>query len=52
MAGNYWSGKEVMALLLEQGGDQIITEEVVEAVAICGQDKVLNLAQQSVRLSV
>ena len=48
----YWGVKDAMALLLERRGDHIITEEVVEAVTICGQDKVLNLAQRSVRLSV
>ena len=33
-AGNNWSGKEVMTLLLDRWGDQItITEEVVEAAA-------------------
>jgi hypothetical protein len=32
VAGNIQNGKEVMALLLEQRGDEIeITEEVVEA---------------------
>lgn len=46
-AGNGGSGKEVMALLLDQDGDQIATpEDVVKAAATCGENRVLSLLFQ------
>lgn len=47
-----WSGKELMMLLLEQRGvDVIITEEVIKAAATCGQDQTLKIIEKHSKLS-
>ena len=51
-AGNEESGKEVMTLLLEQrGADVMITEEVMKAAATCGQDGVLKIIEEIFKIS-
>ena len=51
-AGNSRNGKEVMTLLLEQrGADMMITEEVVKAAVTCGQDRVLKTIEEKFKIS-
>ena len=52
-AGNEENGKEVMTLLLEQrGADVMITEGVVKAAATCGQDGVLKIIEENFKISL
>lgn len=52
-AGNWQSGKEVMALLLEQrGADVVITEKVVKAAATSGQEGVLQTIEDHFKISL
>ena len=52
-AGNEKSGKDVMMLLLEQrGADVIITEEVINAAATSGQIGVLTIIEEHIKNSL